>query len=82
MSVRGKARSIDGRTVYSDDDNLIEQLSSLVGEALLGVGAVDVDDTGFQFSNGVLFLPPHPHQSSCRLRLPHDEFYAVRADSP
>lgn len=67
--------TVDGRAFYSDDDDLPVQLRSLVGEALLGVGGVDLDDTGFQFSNGVLFAPPHPTEPSWRLQLPHDEFY-------
>jgi len=29
----------------------------------------------FQFSNGALFVPPHPTESAWRLRLPHDESY-------
>ena len=66
--------TLDGRAIYSDDDDLADQFRSLVGEALLGVGAVGLDDTGFQFSNGVLFVPPHPTESAWRLRLPHDEF--------
>ena len=67
--------TIDGRSVYADDHDLVVQLRPLVGEALLGVGAVDLEDTGFQFSVGVLFVPPHPTASPWRLRLPQDEFY-------
>ena len=67
--------TIDGRAVYPDDDDLPDQLRALVGEALLGVGSVDTDDVGFQFSNGVLFVAPHPTEAAWRLRLPDDEFY-------
>ncbi len=66
---------MEGRAIYSDDDDLAVQVRSVVGEALLGVGPVDLDDPGFQFSNGALFVPPHPTESAWRLRLPHDGFY-------
>ncbi len=67
--------SIDGRSIYPDDVDLHEQLTALVGEALLGVGNLDLEDVGFQFSNGVLFVGPHPTQAPWRLRLPRDEFF-------
>ena len=66
--------TIDGRAIYPDDDDLPDQLRALVGEALLAVGSVDADDVGFQFSNGVLFVAPHPTEAAWRLRLPNDEF--------
>lgn len=74
--------TIDGRAMYPGDEDLPEQFRALVGKALLGVGSVDLEDVGFQFSNGVLFVPPHPTESPWRLRLSRDEFYGRPGTSP
>lgn len=75
LSIAGQWEgSIEGRALAWDDDDVADHIEGLVGEALLAVGDAGIDEVGFQFSNGVLFVGSEADQEPWVLRLPTATF--------